>query len=139
MEAEMDYVNGEPVPQMLVKTDTKMRCDHMGTVCVEAGTLTIIGKLFGALNIKSGASAIVVGKQFGSVHLDNAAELIVKGYVFGSMDVEEGASIRIEEGGVYKGVLNNNGQIVVAGVSSEMQRGQGVLTMEGNGYLDPTS
>lgn len=112
-----------------------IRGKHNGTVHVENGTLTIQGELYGTLDVQSGAKVIIVGRQYGTVSVDSEAEVSVFGELYGTISVSSRGVVIVEAHGRLSGTICNNGTVIVRGVFSGAQSGQGEFILEENGRV----
>jgi hypothetical protein len=105
-------------------------------VQVEAGTCTILGTLQGALIVCSGTNVHISGIHQGSIHISNGAKVIVTGSVQGIVKVDPVAILVIEENSTLEGLLSNDGEVIVRGLISGGQIGNGNIRPEGAGYIN---
>lgn len=133
-----DIIDGSRVPQLVLRENTVIDNEHMGTVVVESGTLTLRGVIKGSLSVASGSTVIIYGKQSGSVSVQHGGEVIVHGRINGSVALSHGSKLTVEDGGVLAGSLASNGLLVLRGTFGGVRSGNGRILIEGDGLVkDP--
>lgn len=132
---EMDYINEDQIEQLVITSDYNLIGDHYGTVHVENGTLTISGELHGTIDIQNNTKVIIFGKQHGTVSLGSNALLIIHGELHGTTNFDYNSNVIVEEGGKLIGTMTNNGMVIVRGIFGGAKAGNGILVVEGNGYI----
>jgi cytoskeletal protein CcmA (bactofilin family) len=132
---ELDWIDGRPVPPLVVAEDFTLVGLHEGSVHVERGSFVLDGVLEGSLVVHRGASASIRGTQEGSVHIENSCVVVVTGAIEGSTHVEPGGQVIIEATGKLAGSLHNNGLVVLRGVFGGSRSGGGEFRIEDDGHV----
>jgi hypothetical protein len=136
---EPDYIEGRPVPPLVIASDHVIDGVHQGTVHLEAGTFELRGRLLGTLVVHPHARAVISGIQRGTISLGEGAHVAVQGAIEGTASVGRGAILVIEATGKLAGTLSNQGTVVLRGVFGGATVGFGTLRIEGDGYIkEPT-
>lgn len=125
----------ENLPTLIIRNDYVLAGLYHGSVQVEAGICTIIGTLQGQLTIFSGATVHINGLLQGNMHVYATAKVIVMGSVQGNTRIDSGSTLTIEETGSLEGLLLNDGEVIIRGIISGGQVGNGNLLLEGKGYI----
>ncbi len=129
-----DIIDGREVPPTIVTKDFTLVGTHKGSIIVEGGTATILGRLEGSFHVDPGLSAIINGTVAGSVHLSQGAKAVVHGAIEGSAHVAHTALLVVEAGGKHAGSLHNDGEVIVRGVFGGSITGRPPI-LEGNGTI----
>jgi cytoskeletal protein CcmA (bactofilin family) len=130
-----DYIDGRYVKPLIITDNFSLVGEHTGTIYIETGEFTLLGRLKGSLNIQKGATAEIIGKQQGSVSIEAGASVTVTGAIEGSATLERGGTLIIEEGAKLAGSLHNNGEVILRGAFGGAQSGEGNLIIEDTGYI----
>lgn len=130
-----DLIDGRRAPPKVITSDETISGEHKGTVHVEAGHLTLTGRIAGTLILHPGSRATITGKQNGTLQLSSGVTCTVTGEINGTTNVERDATVIIEAGGKLAGTLANDGLVVVRGVFGGAQSGRGELRIEDQGNI----
>ncbi len=121
----------EKLPPFILSEDYVLAGLYHGSVRVESGTCTILGTLQGKLVVLGGATVYINGLYQGNLYVSAGAKVVTTGVIQGIAKIDPGATLIIEETGTLEGLLSNDGEVIVRGVISGGQIGNGNLRLEG--------
>lgn len=106
---------------------------------VTTGTLRIAGTLRGHVYVHRCAFTVVQGQLNGTLTVKGGAACSIHGALDGSATVSDGGQLTIEEGGVFRGTLRNEGLVIVRGVFIGTLIGRGEFRLEASGRSEAAS
>lgn len=116
--------------QMILERSFTLSGVHHGAVRVVHGSFTLMGTLWGALEVRSPATALVVGWQHGDVAVVGGALVVVIGALDGDVVVELGGRLVVDPGGRLRGHVDNEGVVLVRGSFDGHHRGRGEVRVD---------
>lgn len=115
--APVDWIDGQPVPALVVTETAVLAEHHQGSVWLRPGAdLTLRGSHQGSLHLDIDATATIAGTHQGSLHVAARAVVTISGVQQGSVHLGEDARVQVEATGRLAGSLHGLGQVLNAGV-----------------------